>query len=783
MLFKGTSTRGTGRIDQEVQAAGGYMNAYTSFDRTVYWINVPNTGTTVAVDVLCDILQHATLPQEELVKELEVIRREMAMGNDDPGRRSGRRLFERAFTKSPYRYPVIGIPDIFDRLTREDIARYYTERYTPNNCFLVIVGDMDADAIVSQIEIAFADAKARSVPASLIQPEPGQLAPREWIEETSVELAHFHLAWQVPELRHADTPILDVLATLLGSGRSSRLYQAIRERAGLVHGVSGWLYSPGSIGLFGVSGLADADKLAAARDEILAEIQRLQVELVSSVELTKAVKQFTAATLSTRKTMEGQAQDLGSNWLVAHDLNFSERYLAAVRRITPEDLRRAANEHLHLSNRTFTAIVPTGTKPSVEVNAPDIREHHVEKFVLPNGLRLLVKPDHRLPFVQFRAIFHGGLLVETVDRNGLSNLMTRMLVKGTKKRTGEELAAEIEGLGGSLEPFSANQSVGLFCEVLSGDFAQGLELFSDTLLNPVWPESSLTREKEVQRAALRSQKDQILQIAVKAMRRQLFNQTGYGLDILGTESSLSAITTEDLGLFHRQWMAPNQGVLAVFGDVHPEAVRGAVETALHDWQPSPTIPLPTASHPGVGQRWEEVCDKEQAVCVIGFPGSTVDSDDRFALELIQEACSDMGSRLFLKIREELSLAYYVGASNFLGRTPGYFAFYCGTAPNKVADVERELLAQAARLAAEGLSSDELTRAKAKILGQRKIARQDLGHQAMAMALDELYGLGYDHDAREDAAYAAVTDDQIRAVANRYLQPEKAVIAIARGTAS
>src|SRR3979409_1514673 len=116
MLFKGTTTRGAGRIDQEVQDAGGYMNAYTSFDRTVYWINVPNTGARVAIDVLCDIVQNETLPADQLVKELDVIRREMDMGQDDPGRRSSRRLFEVAYTRSPYRHTIIGYLDIFNQL-------------------------------------------------------------------------------------------------------------------------------------------------------------------------------------------------------------------------------------------------------------------------------------------------------------------------------------------------------------------------------------------------------------------------------------------------------------------------------------------------------------------------------------------------------------------------------------------------------------------------------------------------------------------------------------------
>src|SRR5437879_6826372 len=129
MLFKGTTTRPGARIDQEVQEAGGYMNAYTSFDRTVYWINVPNTGARVAIDILCDVLQNATLPPGELIKELDVIRREMHMSQDDPARRSGRRLVETARTRSPYRFSVIGYPHIFNELNPDDIRDHYREKY------------------------------------------------------------------------------------------------------------------------------------------------------------------------------------------------------------------------------------------------------------------------------------------------------------------------------------------------------------------------------------------------------------------------------------------------------------------------------------------------------------------------------------------------------------------------------------------------------------------------------------------------------------------------------
>src|ERR1041385_1263978 len=150
MLFKGTSNRAPGKIDQEVQDAGGYMNAYTSFDRTVYHIDVPNTGAKIAVDILCDIMMNATLPADELGKEMDVIRREMDMNQDDPRQKSARRLFEVAYTRSPYRFTVIGYPDIFNRLKPEDILNYYREKYAPNNLFFVIVGDFDAKEVRSE---------------------------------------------------------------------------------------------------------------------------------------------------------------------------------------------------------------------------------------------------------------------------------------------------------------------------------------------------------------------------------------------------------------------------------------------------------------------------------------------------------------------------------------------------------------------------------------------------------------------------------------------------------
>jgi zinc protease len=781
MLFKGTKTRPGSRIDQEVQDVGGYMNAYTSFDRTVYYINVPSDGAKVAIDILCDIAQNATLPEDEMVKELDVIRREMDMGDDDPGRTSGRRLFEVAYTTSPYRHTIIGYPDIFNKITRQDVLDYYTSKYSPNNLFYVVAGDVNADEVIAQIRDSFKEIPLRAMPPAYLPPEPNQSAPREVIEESAIELGHLHYSWHIPDVRHADVPALDVLAVILGNGYSSRLYQEIREKAGIVHSVDAWTYNPGLPGLFGMSAIFEADDFEPVMAALLKEIENVRSEPVDDHELRKAVNQFVAATLGTRKTMSGQAQDLGGNWLAASDLNFSARYLAAVKRLTPADLQRVADIYLTEENRTLYALLPEGKRPTIQLSTEQKIDRPVEKIELPNGLRLLVKEDHRLPFVNFRFAFQGGVLTEDSQTNGLSHLLSKCMIKGTAKRTAAEIAVEMESIGGHIDCYSGNNSFGASAEVLSTDFAHGLEVLADVILNPAFSDDAIQREREVQLASIRARRDDLLPSAGLLMRKTLFDGEGYGRDQLGTEESVSGITREQVQAQHRKLTVPNNGVLSIFGDVKAADVKAAVEKHFGSWKPNADVKpgAVTFPHfiPASAQHVSDQRDKKQAVLVVGFPGLSMFDEDRPALDLIQESCSDLGSRLFMRIRDDLGLAYYVGAHNFVGLIPGYFSFYVGTSPESAKQCEEEIMKEVAALREGGLSEIELKRSKAKVIGHRKIHRQDLGNLAINTALDELYGLGFHHHDEEDARYAAVTLEDTKRIARKILDPTHAVVAI------
>lgn len=780
MLFKGTATRGASAFAQRIQDAGGYINAYTSFDRTVYWIDIPAKGVPVAVELLADAVMNSTLPPDEYVKEQEVIRREFAMGNDDPDRVSGYKLFATAYREHPSRHPVIGHLDVFNGLHRDDVMAYYNSRYVPNNMFFVVVGDVDADGVHTQLTELFAAHPRQSLPPVFIPEEPPQLGRRDSHTEFPTELTRLNLVWHIPPASHPDTPALDVAAMVLGSGRSSHLYKTLREDLALVHSVDAWCYAPGHGGLFGVDAVLDPDKRAQVEAEVLRLVVRLREEGITERELAKAKKASLSHQLQSVTTMRGRASDLGSNWLLTRNLDFSRDYLEAIQRVSAPDIQRVLAAYLTDRNLSVVSLNPEGSLAKAQAPAAVVTAGAIQKFELSNGLRLIVREDRRLPLVSFNATFKAGLLAESTANNGITRLLSKVLLKGTTTRTAGQLADEIEEIGGGIGSDAGNNSLSVSARVMQPDFHTGLEMLADVLLNATMPEKAVAREKDAQLAAIKAEEEEMTVVARNLLRAHLFGTHPYGLRHAGTPESVARISPADLLAFRDRHLVARNGVLAVFGDVQAGEVRDLVEQMLGGLRPGEpalaTIPEPSSLT--AAAEFEAIKDREQAVLMVGFPGVDLFSPDSPALEIIDEACSDLGSRLFLRIREEMGLAYFVGSSHMAGLAPGLFAFYLGTAPEKLADVKAALLDEIAKLARDGLTPEELARSKEKNIGQQEISNQSNSAFAFQAALNELYGLGHSYHLEQRRQVEALTVEQVRAVARKYFT-QPAITAIVR----
>jgi zinc protease len=781
MLFKGTKTRGKNVIAQKIQDVGGYINAYTSFDRTVFWIDVPKHGVTTALDILADAMMNSTLPPEEYQKEQEVIRREFAMGMDDPDRVAGLLLFSTAYQVHPYRFPVIGDLEIYNQLTQEQVMQYYKTRYVPNNLTFIIVGDVDAERLHQQLVDLFKPYPEKSLQPVFIPTEPPQLGRREVHQEFATELSHLSLAWHIPAVTNPDVPALDLLSTILGEGRSSRLYRRVREEAGLAFRISAFSYTPGDPGLFGIDATVDPKKREGAEQLALQIVDQVKQSGVTADELTKAKKIMLSHHLGALTTMRGQASDVGSNWLLTRDLNFSRHYLDAVQKVTLDDIKRVAAQYLTENNLTVISLNPKGSLAAKTEGPKAIAAGEIQKFELSNGLRLLVREDPRLPLVAMGAVFRGGLLAENPQDNGITHLMAKVLLKGTKTRTAEQIANEIEAVGGSISSESGNNSFGVSVDVMKPDLKLGVGLLSDVLLDATMPEKAIAREKEIQIAAIQQEEEQLTTVARNIMRQALFPQHPYALRSSGSVDSVQRLTQKDLFDFRDRYVVAKNGVIYVFGDVKAAEVKQLVEQALGKMKPG-ALALTDAKPStllGKPETVESRKDKAQGVIMVGFRGASLSSPDRYALELIDEASSDLGSRFFIRIREQMGLAYYVGASQMQGLVPGLFAFYLGTDPQKIEPVKTALLDEIRKLANEGLSAEELARAKKKLIGQQEIANQSNDAFGYHCALDEIYGLGFNYYKQLEHDVNAVTLETIKQVAAKYFRDQPYVLATVR----
>jgi zinc protease len=779
MLFKGTKTRTTSAIAQQIQDVGGYINAYTSFDRTVYWIDVPKAGVPTAIQVLSDAMMNSTLPEEEYIKEQEVIRREFAMGFDDPDRMVSHLLFATAFQRHPYHFPVIGELEIFNQLTQEDVMRYYRSRYVPNNITFIVVGDVDTEKIREQLTDLVRDHPEKSLRPIFIPKEPVQLGRRDAHHEFATELSRLSMAWHVPEITHPDVPALDLVSIVLGEGRSSRLYRRVREEAGLAYAVSAFSYTPGDPGILGVDATVEPSKRGAAEQLILQIVRELGEMGISEAELNKAKKMCLSHQLGSLVTMRGQASDLGSNWLLTRNLNFSRDYLETVQRLTADQVRNAAAKYLTEDNLTVVSLSPPGGAAHA-IEPPSARQAgEIQKFTLPNGLRLLIREDSRLPLIAMGAVFRGGLLAETPETNGITRLMARSLLKGTKTRTAEQIAAEIEAVGGAISSDAGNNSLTVHIDVTKPDLNTGIELLADVLLNATMPEDAIARQKEIQIAGIQQEEEQLTVVARNSLRETLFQTHPYGLRTSGSIDAIRKLTSKDLLAFRDRYVVANNGVVFVFGNVSAPEVKKLIEQALGPMK-SGSLALQNAPHPAIPKdkaTVESHKDKSQGVIMVGYIGVDVSSPDRHALELIDEASSDLGSRFFIRIREEMGLAYYVGASQMQGLAGGLFAFYLGTDPQKIEPVKAALMEEIEKLATDGLTETELARAKKKLIGQQQIANQSNDSFGYQSALDELYDLGFDHYQTLERDVEAVTLVQIRAVAAKYFRDRPYVMAL------
>ncbi len=819
MLFKGTARRGVGEIAMAVEGSGGQINAYTSFDQTVYYCTIASRYLDVGLDVLADAAQNSSFDPVELAREEEVVLEEIKRGEDSPGTKISRILFETAYRVHPYRRPIIGTKAHVRSFTREMITDFYRRWYVPNNMVLVAVGDFKSEDVRRKIENAFGAFPSKPVPSPHRPDEPPQAAMRSSVVPDAIQQAYLQMAFPACDLLHPDAPALEVLALILGQGESSRLYRRVKAAQQKVHDVRTHAYTLRDPGLFLVGALVDPGREIEAQTAILQETFRLREERVSPAELAKAKLNIEAEAIYDKETVQGLAHKLAFYEALAGDVAFEGEFLARVNAVTREDVREVARRILTPERLSVAMLVPeaaaqaltpeavraasekprppsrrarTSAKtiarpgPAAASRVPDqprasVPDRPATLSVLPNGLRIIVKESHAVPVVAIRAALLGGLLIEDRRSNGISDLMANMLTKGTRRRTAEDIAEEIERIAGSISGSSGRNSLGVEVEVLSRHFRRAVDLLADVTLAPAFDARELAKQRADTLAAIARREDDLAGFAVDAFAATLYERHPYRLTTLGTPASVKRITRADLRRAWARLCVPANLVISVVGDVSGKEAVAALRRAFGSMRPRafqrPRLPRETG--PRAPKRLEIHRDKEQAHLLLGFLGTTLGDRDKYAIEVLNTVLAGQGGRLFVELRDRQSLAYSVTSFSMEGIDPGYVAVYMATSPGKIrraiAGVRKEL----SRIRREKVPEEELARAKRNGVGSYEIDLQRAMSQAANLGFNELYGLGLEESRAYPEKILAVTAEDVQRVARKYLRMDRPVIVLVR----
>ncbi len=770
-----TSTLTEEEIREILQSLGGASNAYTSYDRTVYFINTTAEHYKTALQLLMGYVTDCQLAENEYRREKPVIQQEFKLGENNVSRQLWYLFMKTAYQRHPIRYPVIGYEDVFVTITREQLMEYYRRNYTPQNMVVTLVGDLKPfEALEEVIKLVY-DFKRVSQRPLVIPEEPLQVGPR-WVEREfpSALLTRMHVGFPSVSLENPDLYPLDVLAIILGRGRTSRLYTNIKDRKQLVLSIDASNWTPHyARGIFIISMALKYENVHQCLEAIFDEIEGIQSSLIPKPELEKAKKQVFADHIFGKQAADDIASGLASSYVATGDPYFDDLYVEGIQKVTAEEVRRVAREYLR-EDRITAALLKPPQSEGTELGAiPSGSPSRIEKRVLPNGMTLLLRENSTLPIVTFQLFGNGGQRYEPAEKPGISLFTMGLLTKGTKTRSKYRIAKEMEEVGGSIDSSSGRNTYSVGVSVLKEDFEKGLEILSDVLLNPSFPEEEIEKQREDTLLAIRRIDESWEREVTRLFHHHYFVQHPYRNELLGTEESVRGFTRKDIVDFYRRLVMPNNMVLAVFGDIEGDRIAERVGRRFSRLKRGklarPNLKEET-SNLVQDRRVEKMNDKSSAALFVGFNGMTLFDPDRPVLDVIDAILSGIGypsGWLHEALRGgDQSLVYYVHAYPQYGIDGGYFGVITQTTMANYQEVLDIISEMVERIQEEPVADGELELAKKMVITMHDLGLETNASQALSAAVSEALGLDYDWDQRYRDLIQGVTEEDVQRVAKR-----------------
>lgn len=763
MFFKGTPTRPGAKLADDVESLGGEFNAFTSFDYTCYYINMPNIHLNKAVNILMDMVANPTFKQEDLVPERGVVLEEYRRSMDSPQQFSFLKLQENSFLNG-YSHPILGSEDHINNFSREQLTSFRNSFYNADNCTLVVAGDLNKkDEIINSIE---SYDLPRGNPADF--PE-FKLKDKSSVSVHSKEtrMAQLYFSIKAPHFNDQEAVLEDLAINCLGHGETSRLYQALVSENTLANSVDASTMFMRDGGIHFISLSFPPESLSKVLNSLEATLKKT-INNLNDKELDKIKNQYIASKVFEKESLESYAFALGHNLTLTGDLEADNKFLDRVKSASSvgvnSSLVNIFNRAKHLSLQL--------PKESDEKKAEDILNSFLKKLeknnfkskstlsskttaskfdptltltTIKEGIKLLYKQNTTSPTFVFHTYIKSGLSSETKKNNGIHNMIGRSITKGYGKFDQVTLKEELENKSIQLSGFAGKNAYGLIVHAQSEHQDIVFQHALGSLLNPSFKAKVLNHERKLVYRTLESQVENPTHACFEQASLNHFKGHPYSQPILGTKSTLKDLKQKDISAYHAKNLKNKEIVFTYCGDRPFEEIKNIIEKNIACLKPRKKANVKKKTPKYVlGKDIQIPFDREQVHILVSTQASGFTHKDYLFLKIFSSHLSGQSSELFVEMRDKQGLCYTAQPVHFAALEAGYWGIYMASGTDKVPRALTEIRKLINKYRDRGLEKEQFERIKVMLEGRELLSLQTNDDYANSLSVPILHGLGIDY---------------------------------------
>ena len=780
LFFKGTKTHEPGEFDKILETKGAITNAATSKDFTHYYITIPSKDFDLAMDLHGDMILHPLIPRKEMEKERKVVLEEISKDLNSPTKIMQDNLNSMLYTTHPYKRKVIGRSDVIETITRDQVLSFYNKNYSPSNMVTVIIGDVDANHAIEKTKEAF-NAEYKKQTKTIYTKEAPLTKQQKKVEYLDTESGYMVIGFRGTPIDDKDSYALDVLATILGDGRSSVLNQVLKEKKRIAFSVDAGNSTFRDDGIFYISANYEPTKCKIVQDTIFNEIEKIQKNGVTDDQLKLAKNIIERSTYYSRESITNIATEIGYTMALTNDIKFYDTYLDNIKNVSKEEVKKVAEKYLGINRSAVSIVLPKSAKEvpvaSLTQQAPATAElvsenAQTQKYKLSDGATMLYTPNNVNDIIAISIYAKGGQLAE--QKAGTANLTATAMMRGTKNYTSLELSQVLEDNGIKIQPSASADAFVINVLTTKDEYDKTLELLNEVVNNATFEDYEIDKVKTEKLNTIKRNKDVPLQRAIEEYRDLIYQNSPYSISSKILEKNIPNITKEDIINYYNSIFAPKNLVISINGNIDKDKTIQDLNNIFKPKENAKNFDfaqynskIPTVTTPR--QTIQKVPTTETAWILLGWQTNGVLNEKDYAtLQVIDSLLgSGMSSRLFKDLREQEGLAYQLGSGYSPNVLRGSFLLYIGTNPQTLDKAKSGLFAEITRLKTEYVGDKELQDAKEKLLGNYVIGLETNLDKASNIGWYEASTRGYEFKDKYEKLINSVTDSDIIEIANKY----------------